>query len=106
MNFTNMPLRIKQKKRLYFHFVLFLISSLFMLVANKIFKVGAPNNWFLWVSSTWFFLFILHFINVYITKRFMNKDWERIQIDRLVAQQEKKINEFQSNIERDSSKNT
>ena len=33
-------LRIKQKKKLYFHFVLFLISSLFMLVANKIFKVG------------------------------------------------------------------
>jgi hypothetical protein len=97
-------LRIKQKKRLYFHFVLFLISSLFMLVANKIFKVGEPNNWFLWVSATWFFLFILHFINVFITKRFMNKDWERTQIERLVAQQEKKINEFQSNIERDFSK--
>jgi hypothetical protein len=99
-------LRIKQKKRLYFHFVLFLISSLFMLIANKIFKIGEPNNWFLWVSSTWFFLFILHFINVFITKRFMNKDWERTQIERLIAQQEKKINEFQSNIERDFSKNT
>jgi hypothetical protein len=34
----------------------------------------------------------------------MNKDWERTQIERLVAQQEKKINEFQSNIESDFSK--
>jgi hypothetical protein len=34
----------------------------------------------------------------------MNKDWERTQIERLVAQQEKKINEFQTNIERDFSK--
>jgi hypothetical protein len=35
----------------------------------------------------------------------MNKDWERTQIERLVAQQEKKINEFQTNIESDFSKN-
>jgi hypothetical protein len=34
----------------------------------------------------------------------MNKDWERTQIERLVAQQEKKIDEFQSKVENDFSK--
>ena len=48
--------------------------------------------------TIWFFLFILHFIKVFITDRFMNKNWERDQIDRLVALQQKKIEELQSQI--------
>ncbi|MET0759121.1 MAG: 2TM domain-containing protein [Flavobacterium sp.] len=90
--------RIKQKKMLYFHFVLFLVGSLFMFIANKLIEVGEPNNWFLWASTAWFFFFILHFIKVYITDRFMNKNWERSQIDKLVIKQEIKIKELEKQV--------
>jgi hypothetical protein len=91
--------RIKQKRRLYFHCVLLLVGSLFMFIANKLMDIGEPNNWFLWISTTWFFFFILHFIKVYITDRFMNKNWERTQIDKLVTKQQIKIKELEKQIQ-------
>ncbi|MEO6174214.1 MAG: 2TM domain-containing protein [Flavobacterium circumlabens] len=102
--------RIRQKKILYFHFVLFLLGSLFLFIANRFFGFGTTNtnsvtvtdttqNWCIWAITIWFFIFILHFIKVYITDRFMNKNWEREQIDRLVALQQKRINQLESRIE-------
>ncbi|MBK0370653.1 2TM domain-containing protein [Flavobacterium agrisoli] len=90
--------RIKQKKGLYFHFVLFLLGSLFMFVANRFLNIGATVNWAIWAITFWFFILILHFIKVYITDRFMNKDWERAQIDRLVGLQQKRIAQLQETI--------
>jgi hypothetical protein len=93
--------RIKQKKNLYFHFVVFLIGNLFMFIANHFFKVGAPRQWYIWILTGWLFLLILHFIKVYITDRFMNKSWEREQIDRLVAKQKQKINQLETKTNQD-----
>ncbi|MBF4494026.1 2TM domain-containing protein [Flavobacterium sp. JLP] len=98
--------RIRQKKILYFHFVLFLLGSLFLFVGNRFFGLGASTttnqNWCIWAITIWFFLFILHFIKVYITDRFMNKKWEREQIDRLVALQQKRISQLESRINEDT----
>lgn len=94
--------RIKQKKRLYFHFVLFLIGSLFFFISEKFYNVEPFQNWYIWAVTLWFFLFILHFIKVYITDRFMNKTWEREQIERLIALQDKKIQQLQTKIEKDT----
>lgn len=88
--------RIKQKKRLYYHFVLFIIVSLLLYIVNKWLGFGEPNNWFLWVSTVWLFIVVLNFIKVFITDRFMNKNWEREQIDKLVAKQEIKIKELEN----------
>ena len=88
--------RINQKKRLYFHFVLFLLGSIFLFIANYFLVFGFTSNWAIWVITIWLFLFILHFIKVYITDRFMNKDWEREQIERLMALQQKKIDQLQT----------
>jgi len=93
--------RIKQKKNLYFHFVVFLIGNLFMFISNHFFKVGAPRQWYIWILTGWLFLLILHFIKVYITDRFMNKSWEREQIDRLVAKQKQKINQLETKTNQD-----
>lgn len=92
--------RIRQKKTLYFHFVLFLLGSLFLFVANRFcgFRIGTAENWCIWIITIWFFIFILHFIKIYITDRFMNKKWEREQIDRLVSLQQKRINQLESSI--------
>ena len=86
--------RIKQKKKLYFHFVFFVLGSILMYIVNKWFGLGEPNNWFLWVATLWLFLVILNFIKVFITDRFMNKNWEREQIDKLVEKQKIKIAEL------------
>ena len=94
--------RINQKKNLYFHFVLFLLGSLFLSIANHLLVFGYTSNWSIWVITLWLFLFILHFIKVYITDRFMNKDWEREQIEKLIAQQERKISQLQTKVDEDS----
>jgi hypothetical protein len=41
----------------------------------------------------------LHFIKVFITDSFMNKNWERHQIDKLVAMQQKKMHKLQAELE-------
>ena len=96
--------RIKQKKRLYYHFVLLFLAGLFLFVSTKIFNFSPDYNWHIWAITLWLFLFILHFIKVYITDRFMNKNWEREQIDRLMALQQKKISELQNRINENSTK--
>lgn len=92
-------LRIKQKKRLYFHFILFFIGSIFFLIANKWLSIYPDNNWWIWVVTIWAFLFILHFIKVFITDSFMNKNWERNQIDKLMLMQNNKIDNLKNEIE-------
>ena len=96
--------RIKQKKRLYYHFVFFTLSSLFLFTSVYFFGIKIELSWCIWFITLWLFLFILHFIKVFITDRFMNKNWERDQIDRLVALQQKKITQLQSKIEDNNSK--
>ena len=91
--------RIRQKKVLYFHFVFFLIGSLFMFVANELLELGKPMRWDIWASTIWFFIVILHFINVYITNRFMNKNWENQQIERLMLKQKQKITQLEAKTE-------
>jgi ABC-type multidrug transport system fused ATPase/permease subunit len=98
--------RIKQKKGLYFHFVLFILGSIFMFIANHFLIFGITENWCVWVITAWLFLFILHFIKVFITDRFMNKNWEREQINSLVTKQQVKIDQLQTKIADDSSNQT
>ena len=93
--------RIKQKKRLYFHFVVFVLGSLTLFLGHNFLNSTLITEWYLWIITVWLFLFILHFIKVFITDRFMNKDLEREQIDRLVTLQKKKIEQLQAQIAND-----
>ncbi len=93
--------RINQKKRLYAHFVIFLIGSVFLILINKILKYGETYDWFVWAITFWAFLFVIHAFNVFITQKFMGKDWERSQREKLVAKQRQRINEMQKEIETD-----
>ncbi|MGB5458465.1 MAG: 2TM domain-containing protein [Eudoraea sp.] len=93
--------RIKQKKNLYVHFVLFLIGSVFLILINKILKYGEEYNWFIWAITFWAFLFVVHVVNVYITQKFMGIDWERAQREKLIVKQKQRIKELQNEIETD-----
>ena len=95
--------RIKQKKRLYFHFILLLVGSGFLYIANKWLSVYPEKNWWIWAVTFWAFLFILHFIKVFITDSFMNKNWERNQVDKLMLMQNKKIEKLQNDFENSKS---
>ncbi len=100
--YENARKRIQQKKRLYYHFVLLVLGSLFLFVANVLLKFGEPNLWYIWAVTVWIFIFVLHFIKVFITDRFMNKDWEREQIERLLLKQVQKIKHLETKVTEDN----
>lgn len=91
--------RIKQKKRLFSHFVVFLIGSVFLIIINKILKYGLEYNWFIWAITFWAFLFTIHIFNVFVTTKFMGLEWERAQREKLVQKQKQKITELQKEIQ-------
>ncbi|MEN1786095.1 MAG: 2TM domain-containing protein [Bacteroidota bacterium] len=97
----NAQKRIKQKKRLFSHFVVFLIGSVFLVLINKILKYGERYDWFVWVILIWAFLFFVHAFNVFVTHRFMGATWERKQRERLIVKQKERIAALQKEIEVD-----
>ena len=97
----NAQKRVKQKIRLYTHFVVFLVGSVFLVLINKILKYGQEYNWFVWAITFWGFLFVLHIFNVFITNKFMGNDWERSQREKLVAKQKQRIAEMEKEIEQE-----
>lgn len=101
--------RIKQKKRLYLHFVLFLIGGVFLILANTVLGIAkdftiAGIDWFVYVILIWLFVFVYHFITVFITNKFMGKDWEKIQLDKLVNQQQKRIDTIKARLVKEETK--
>ena len=91
--------RVKQKKRVYYHFVLFLIGSVFLIVLNIFFKVGSQfGEWFKFAIAVWLFIWILHFINVFITHRFFGKEWERKETEKLIEKHLDKSEELERNL--------
>ena len=107
----NAQRRIKQKKRLYIHFVIFLIGSVFLILANLVFGIGKDVtpfgiNWFVYTIFIWLFLLLYHTFNVFVTHKFMGKDWEQKQLDKLVAQQKQRIDELKEKTFNSQAENT
>ncbi len=91
--------RVQQKKRLYYHFVLFLVGSVFLIVLNVFFKVGEQfGEWFKYAVALWFFLWLLHFMNVFFIKRFFDKDWERVQTEKLIEKHNKRLEKLEKGL--------
>lgn len=91
--------RIRQKKNVFLHFLLFLVGSLFLLLAEKVMNIGEPENWCIWAIIGWGFIFVMHFLKVFVTDSFMNKNWEQHQIEKLIALQQKKIRKLQAELD-------
>lgn len=101
----NAQRRIKQKKRLYYHFVIFLIGAIFLIVLNTVIGIGEQTkilglDWFVFAILAWLFLFIFHLFNVFITHKFMGKSWEDAQLSKLVAKQKERISKLQTEVEK------
>ena len=88
--------RIKQKKFLYYHFVLFLFMTAITLSLDYVFDIATDVNlfeysWSFWIVFSWFFLLIFHVFNVYVTGRFINKSWIKNQKSKLIKIQKIEI---------------
>ncbi len=97
--------RIKQKKRLMQHFVVFLAGSILLIIINPILKIGEDffiKNWFAWAILLWALLFLIHVLNVFVVNRFMDKEWEDRQMEKLKVKQEKRISEMEAQLKMDS----
>jgi hypothetical protein len=92
--------RIRQKKDLFQHLVVFLIGSVFAIVLNKILKYGEPHNWYQWMIAIWAFIFILHFSQVFVTNPLLGKQWERSQREKLLRKQQERIRKLEEEIAR------
>ncbi len=97
----NAQKRIKQKKRLYIHFVIFLIGAVFLILANTVLGIGKEftilgKEWFLFAILIWLFLFVYHVFNVFVTQKFMGKAWEKQQLDKLVSKQQVRIEKLKA----------
>jgi dihydrofolate reductase len=105
----NAQKRIKQKKGLYTHFILFLIGSIFLIIANTVLGIGEDImlfgvQWFVPIIILWLVLLTYHFIKVYVTNRFMGKDWEKKQLEKLVAKQRSHIDKIKAGLEKEAKK--
>src|SRR5690606_18413700 len=99
----NAQKRVRQKKRLYAHFVVFLIGAIFLIILNLAIGVGEGvtffgKDWFVFAILVWLFLFIYHLFNVFVTHKFMGKEWEQKQLDTLVDKQKQRISELQAKV--------
>lgn len=105
----NAQRRIKQKKRLYSHFVFFLIGSVLLIVVNLVLGIGNAFkpfgvNWFVFAIVLWLVLLLYHAFNVFVTHKFLGKDWEQKQLEKLVSKQQKRIEKLRANLEKDELK--
>lgn len=102
----NAQRRVKQKKRLYIHFVLFLIGSVLLIVLNVLLGVGNTFkpfgiDWFVYVVGIWFLLFLYHIFNVFFINKFLGKEWEQQQMEKLVSKQKERIDQLKSTLKKE-----
>ncbi|MHA7942099.1 dihydrofolate reductase [Formosa sp. 3Alg 14/1] len=95
--------RIKQKKGLYTHFILFLIGSVAVIIANLVLHIGETfrplgTDWFVLVIAVWAVFLIYHAFNVFIIHRFMGSSWQQEQLDILVAKQKAGIEKLKTKL--------
>lgn len=94
--------RIRQKKNLMRHFIVFLVGSLLLIVVNPILGYGNETlfqDWFVWAILIWTFIFLIHLFNVFVMNTFMGKEWEDRQLEKLKARQAEKMAELQKKVD-------
>lgn len=103
----NAQRRVKQKKRLFIHFVLFLVGSLIFILANVALGIGNDIkifelDWFVIAIVVWLFILVYHTLNVFIVNKFMGKAWEQKQLDKLVAEQKFRIEKIKTELKKEA----
>lgn len=98
--------RTIQKRRLFQHFVVFLVGAVLLIIINVVIGYREEwkpfgQNWFVWAILIWSLLFFVHLLNVMVINSFMGKEWEQKHIERLVRKQKDRIENLQLEVEKD-----
>lgn len=94
--------RIKQRKMLLFHFVVFLLGTLVLYGINMWVKdPQVVGVWWTYAVGAWSLLLVFHVINVVVVNRFMGAAWQDREIERLIAIQQEKIRQLRAKVEKD-----
>ena len=77
--YENAKRRIRQKKRLQAHAVVFVIGAIFLVVASQLLKIGEDltffgYNWVIYAILIWVALLLYHLISVFITNRLWGRN--------------------------------
>ncbi len=89
----------RKKRRLYWHFAVFLAGSVFIIILNTIFKWGESyGEWYVWAILLWFFLWVLHFLKVFVFSKFFDEEWERKETEKLIRRHEEKLEKLRSKL--------
>ncbi|HZJ36547.1 MAG TPA: 2TM domain-containing protein, partial [Gillisia sp.] len=96
--------RTVQKRRLFQHFVIFLVGGILLIILNVV--IGYRQDftplgydWFVLAILIWIFFILVHLINVFVTDSFMGKKWEQRQLEKLVRKQKDRIAELQKKVD-------
>jgi len=98
--------RIQQKKGLLSHFIYFIAGSIILAVINLALGIGKGFTfidypWFVWAIVIWAFILLTNVFNVFVKNRFMGKEWEDKQLEKLKKQQEAKIASLETRAEKE-----
>lgn len=94
--------RIKQKKNLMRHFIVFLVGSVLLVIINPLLGYGNEffiQDWFIWAILIWTFIFLVHLFNVFVMSKFMGKEWEDRQLEKLKARQAERMAVLQNKVD-------
>jgi len=94
--------RVQQKKRFYIHLIFFLIgaSILYGVTLIKDLSLDVDPLLIYGIIAVWFLFLLLHFIKVFITKKFFDDEWERIQTEKLIEKHEKKTLQLEQKLQK------
>lgn len=80
--------------------MLFLIGSVFLIFLNKFLHIYPQYDWFLWGVIFWFFILVIQFFNVFVFNRFFDKEWERVQTEKLIQKHNSKVDKLEKSLEK------
>ncbi|WP_127844610.1 2TM domain-containing protein [Psychroflexus aestuariivivens] len=103
--YENAHRRIKQKKRLATHAVIFVAGSVILIVVNVVLGYKSDfqpfnTDWFVTAIVIWLFFLIIHAINVFVVNKLMGKEWEEKQMHKLVEKQLSRISKLQGKVDK------
>src|SRR5690625_5595339 len=96
--------RLKKKKNLMRHFIFFLAGSILFLIMDLALGFGKdtlPMNWSAYLILFWFFILLVHTLNVFLLNSFMGKEWEDRQLEKLKNKQMQRILALQKEVEKE-----
>ncbi|MEO9552691.1 MULTISPECIES: dihydrofolate reductase [Nonlabens] len=99
----NAQRRIKEKRGLFTHFVVFLVGAVGLIIISQVLMQQEPLRilnveWWVWVLFVWLLILIYHAFKVFITNRLLGPGWEKRQYERLVQKQKDRIAQIEEKV--------